>query len=181
VAIGGVIVIGILAVVVGLGVFGQPLETMTGDDLAIATVVQGVIAADKIALTPPSRDAAGKVSDAVLATMHARARTLAASLFAEPYRSDWVGRIDAAIDEQGAANPTLGGGIRSTSLWRIRIAGDRATATARAVTYLDTLPIDGQPGIHPVNTADYRFELARIDGAWLVTTWTFEFTPGGGP
>ena len=56
---------------------------------------------------------------------------------------------------------------------------DTATVRLRATTWFKVA--QGDQVATPTDTADFTFELAKIDGRWYVTAELFDFLPRQGP
>ena len=79
----------------------------------------------------------------------------------------------------GGQPPVLDGGATNIQMGKTTVSGDTATVRLRATTWLKIA--QGDNVATPTNTADFTFELARIDGRWYVTAESFDFLPGQGP
>ena len=79
----------------------------------------------------------------------------------------------------GGQPPVLDGGAKDIQMGETTVRTDTATVRLRATTWLKVA--QGDKVATPTGTADFTFELAKIDGRWYVTAELFDFLPRQGP
>jgi hypothetical protein len=112
--------------------------------------------------------------------MHASADSLARSHFTGTLLISRLAVFKQAIDDQVGGTATfLDGGVKDVELQSTTVRTATATVKLRATTWMKVS--QGNVAAMPTGTADYTFELAKVDGVWLVTSEEFEYLPGQGP
>lgn len=173
----GVLILTAFALVPELG----DLLPRNHDETAVAAVAQRVIITNQSVGLPPARDSNGDVSPETVEIMRTQVRAVAAQLFTEDYRQQWIERTIEVIDIETSSEYIFDGGAHDFSRWRITVAGDRASVQVRCRIYLEMAQTFDGPRHRAENTVDYELTLERVDGAWLVSAQSHRFAPGGGP
>lgn len=148
---------------------------------AVAAVVEQVIIANQSVGLPVERDRDGGVSPETIEAMRAEVREVAAQLFTVAYRETWIDRTSVVIDIETSSEFIFDGGADDFSRWRIAVLGDRAVVHVRCRIFLEMAQTFDGPRHRAENTVDYELLLERVDGAWLVSSASHRFAPGGGP
>jgi hypothetical protein len=146
---------------------------------AVQTLAVDTIQIEHKALVPAvARGAA--VSKAEGDRLRASAESLARSHYTGALLASRLTAFRQAIDDQvGGKAVYLDGGVKDVVQQSTRIGIDNATVKLRATTWMKVS--QGSVEATPIGTADYTFELVKVDGTWLVTSEAFDYLPGQGP
>lgn len=153
----------------------------TGDQAAVAAVVERVIVANQSVGIPDERESNGHVAPETIEVLRAQVRATAAELFTVAYRERWIDRTYEVIDLETSSEFIFDGGAYDFSRWRIVVFGGRAVVQVRCRIYLEMAQTFDGPRSRAENTVDYELTLERVDDTWLVSSQSHRFASGGGP
>jgi hypothetical protein len=173
-AIGGALAVVIIAAFWSVGTSAADPTVAAVQTLAVDTIQI------EHKLLVPVVAAGAAVSKAEADRLHASAESLARSHYAGTLLASRLTVFKQAIDDQvGGKAVYLDGGVKDVVQQSTTMRTDTATVKLRATTWMKVS--QGTLEATPTGTADYTFELAKVDGTWLVTSEAFDYLPGEGP
>ncbi len=144
-----------------------------------AVAADTVVAGQRVGVLP-----GGGVATALTATdvdrLASDAEAYARNHYAGPLLANRLALFKEAVAAPiGGQPPVLDGGARDIQMGKTAVGADTASVRLRATTWLKVA--QGDKVATPTNTADFTFELAKVDGRWYVTAESFDYLPGQGP
>ncbi len=167
-------------VVLMIGVVAMGATAANPDVARVQTVArEALIAEHEIGIVPNGGNA---VTQAVREQMLAQARDLVTTHYTGTLMQTRLAQFQDAVRAAGGGGPiVLDGGAKDISFGNVTIDGTSATVRLRATTFLKVAQSVDGPVANPQNIADYRFQLEKVDGRWLIVDEELEFVPGFGP
>ena len=144
-----------------------------------AVAVDTVVAGQRVGVLPGG-GVATALTTADIDRLERDADAYARSHYAGPLLTSRLALFREAVAAPvGGQPPVLDGGATDIRMGETTVGTDVATVRLRATTWLKIA--QGDKVATPTNTADFTFELTKIDGRWYVTAESFDFLPGQGP
>lgn len=173
----GVPIAAILAVAVAAG--AMSVSAATQDANAVRAVVTGAMLATQQLPAMPETNAARGISQSVDAMLGSADATLE-GLYAGDVLALKEDLVKRAIEGRAGA-VVVEAGVTNIAIISLRITGDRATVEATGLSWArmtQALPSGPPLTATPQNEVDWKFELAKANGRWLIDTETWAFAPG---
>jgi hypothetical protein len=144
-----------------------------------AVAADTLVAGQKVGVLP-----GGGVATALTAAdvdrLERDADAYARSHYAGPLLANRLALFKETVAAQvGGQPPVLDGGATDIQMGETTVGTDMATVRLRATMWVKLA--QGDKVATPTGTADFTFELAKIDGTWYVTAESFDYLPGEGP
>ena len=156
--------------------------TSADPDVAAAQAVAAdTILAGQTVGVLPGGDVTTALTAADVDRLERDAEAYARSHYAGPLLANRLAlfREAVAAAQVGGQPPVLDGGATDIQMGETTVGTDVATVRLRATVWAKVA--QGDKVATPTATADFAFELAKIDGHWYVTAESFDYLPGEGP
>jgi hypothetical protein len=161
-----------------------PGSASAADRQAIVEVVRGGMTAEHTAFIPVPAVCPGPVPNAVREQLLTQAPIVLSAYFTSPQLEKEVAIATGVVsDAKGGPACIYGGGADWVRLDNVNTDGAIADATGqfRAWSRIAQWQASGPKMAEPHNTLDATFNLRRINGKWLISSYRWTFAPGSEP
>ena len=142
------------------------------------------MAVEQTAFMPVPAVCPGPVPDAVREQLLTRVPIVLSAYFTSPQLEREVAIATGIVsDAKGGPACIYGGGVDWVRLDNVNTNGATADATGqfRAWSRIAQWQASGPKIAEPHNTLDATFNLRRINGKWLISSYRWTFAPGSEP
>ena len=173
-----------LMLVASCSILPDPGSASAADRQAIGEVVRGGMAAAQTAFMPVPAVCPGPVPDAVRKQLLTQAPIVLSAYFASPQLEKEVAIATGVVSNaKGGPACIYGGGVDWVRLDNVNTNGATADATGqfRAWSRIAQWQASWPKIAEPHNTLDATFNVRRINGKWLISSYQWTFAPGSEP